>query len=61
MDLTPSELESLITNLFQKMGLETRLTQSSRDAGVDYVAFDPRPIFGGIRYKMSHVYSVNAI
>ncbi len=25
MDLTPSEFESLITNLFQKMGLETRL------------------------------------
>jgi restriction system protein len=47
MDLTPSEFESLITNLFQKMGLETRLTQASRDGGVDCVAFDPRPIFGG--------------
>jgi restriction system protein len=29
------------------MGLESRLTQASRDGGVDYVAFDPRPIFGG--------------
>lgn len=29
MDLTPSEFESLITNLFQKMGLETRLTHYS--------------------------------
>jgi restriction system protein len=47
MELTPSEFESLITNLFQKMGLETRLTQASRDGGVDCVAFDPRPIFGG--------------
>lgn len=47
MDLTPSEFESLITNLFQKMGLETRQTQASRDGGVDCVAFDPRPIFGG--------------
>jgi len=47
MDLTPGEFESLITNLFQKMGLETRLTQASRDGGVDCVAFDPRPIFGG--------------
>lgn len=47
MDLTPPEFESLITNLFQKMGLETRLTQPSRDGGVDCVAFDPRPIFGG--------------
>jgi len=26
IDLTPSELESLNTNLFQKMDLETRLT-----------------------------------
>src|SRR5260370_42499649 len=47
MDLTFLEFESLITNLFQKMGLETRLTQASRDGGVDCVAFDPRPIFGG--------------
>ncbi len=47
MTLTPSEFESLITNLFVKMGLETRLTQASRDGGVDCVAFDPRPIFGG--------------
>ena len=47
MDLSPSEFESLITNLFEKMGLETRLTQASRDGGVDCVAYDPRPIFGG--------------
>ncbi|HEX4953368.1 MAG TPA: restriction endonuclease [Thermoanaerobaculia bacterium] len=47
MDLTPSEFESLITNLFERMGLETRQTQASRDGGVDCVAYDPRPIFGG--------------
>jgi restriction system protein len=47
MKLSPSEFESLITNLFEKMGLETRLTQPSRDGGVDCVAYDPRPIFGG--------------
>jgi restriction system protein len=47
MELTPSEFEALITNLFEKMGLETRLTQASRDGGVDCVAYDPRPIFGG--------------
>jgi restriction system protein len=47
MELKPTEFESLITNLFQKMGLESRLTQASRDGGVDCVAFDPRPIFGG--------------
>ncbi|CAE6857486.1 hypothetical protein R75461_07795 [Paraburkholderia nemoris] len=33
MDLSPGEFESLITNLFQAMGLETRLTQASRDGG----------------------------
>jgi len=46
MELTPSEFESLITNLFTKMGLETRLTQASRDGGVDCVAFDQRPVVG---------------
>jgi restriction system protein len=47
MDLNPREFESLITNLFEKMGLETRQTRPSRDGGVDCVAYDPRPIFGG--------------
>ena len=47
MDLTPSEFENLITNLFEKMGLETRLTRASRDGGVDCVAWDSRPILGG--------------
>ena len=47
MELSPTEFESLISNLFEKMGLETRQTQASRDGGVDCVAFDPRPIFGG--------------
>lgn len=47
MDLTPTQFEELITNLFAKMGLETRLTQASRDGGVDCVAFDQRPILGG--------------
>jgi restriction system protein len=47
MELSPSEFESLITNLFEKMGLDTRLTQPSRDGGVDCVAFDSRPVLGG--------------
>jgi restriction system protein len=65
MELTPTEFESLIANLFQKMGLETRQTQASRDGGVDCVAFDPRPIFGGKvviqakRYK--HTVGVSAV
>jgi restriction system protein len=65
MELTPSEFENLITNLFEKMGLETRLTQASRDGGVDCVAWDNRPIFGGKvviqakRYK--HTVGVSAV
>jgi restriction system protein len=47
MELTPGEFESLITNLFTRMGLEARQTVASRDGGVDCVAFDNRPIFGG--------------
>ena len=47
MELTPTEFEALIQNLFTKMGLEARQTRASRDGGVDCVAFDPRPIFGG--------------
>ena len=46
-ELSPSDFEALMTNLFEKMGLETRLTRPSRDGGVDCVAYDPRAILGG--------------
>lgn len=47
MELTPNDFETLITNLFQRMGLDTKQTQASRDGGVDCVAFDLRPVLGG--------------
>src|SRR4051794_31943978 len=47
MDLNPYEFEQLVANLFGQMGLESRLTRSSRDGGVDCVAYDPRPVLGG--------------
>lgn len=47
MDLNPYEFETLVANLFSKMGLESKLTRSSRDGGVDCIAYDPRPILGG--------------
>ncbi|MEN3270848.1 MAG: restriction system protein [Pseudonocardia sp.] len=47
LELTPTEFESLIQNLFSRMGLDTKQTRPSRDGGVDCVAFDHRPIFGG--------------
>ena len=65
MDLTPNEFEALIANLFGKMGLETRLTQASRDGGVDCVAYNLDPVLGGKvviqakRYK--HTVGVSAV
>src|SRR6201999_1377353 len=47
MELTSTEFEFLIQNLFATMGLDTKQTRPSRDGGVDCVAYDPRPIFGG--------------
>lgn len=47
MDLTPIQFENLVGNVFTKMGLETKLTRSSRDGGVDVVAYDTRPVLGG--------------
>lgn len=47
MELSPTEFENLVSNLFGKMGLETKLTRASKDGGVDAVAFDTRPILGG--------------
>jgi restriction system protein len=47
LELTPAGFEALVSNLFTKMGLDTKLTRSSRDGGVDAVAFDTRPILGG--------------
>jgi restriction system protein len=46
-DLNPFEFENLVSNLFQQLGLESKLTRSSRDGGVDAVAFDIRPVIGG--------------
>lgn len=47
MDLNAFEFENLVGNLFKQLGLETKLTRSSRDGGVDVVAFDVRPVLGG--------------
>lgn len=47
MDLSPFEFEHLVANLFGQMGLESKLTRSSRDGGVDCIAYDLRPVLGG--------------
>jgi restriction system protein len=49
--LSWEEFEHLIRELFEKEfssnGGEVKVTQASRDGGVDAVAFDPDPIRGG--------------
>lgn len=47
LEMNPFDFEHLVCNLFSKIGLESKVTRSSRDGGVDVVAFDPRPVFGG--------------
>jgi restriction system protein len=47
MDLNPFEFENLVGNLFKQLGLESKLTRSSKDGGVDVVAYDIRPVIGG--------------
>jgi restriction system protein len=47
MDLNPWEFENFINNLFSVIGFESKLTRSTKDGGVDVIAFDPRPILGG--------------
>ena len=45
------DFEHLVREIFSKefatSGMEVKVTQSSRDLGVDAVAFDPDPIRGG--------------
>ena len=65
MELTPQQFESLIQNLFEEIGLDTRQTQPSRDGGVDCLAYNTDPILGGKavvqakRYK--HTVGVSAV
>jgi restriction system protein len=47
LEMTPTDFEVLVSNLFTRMGLDTKLTRAHRDGGVDAVAFDTRPIVGG--------------
>ncbi|MEN3370666.1 MAG: restriction system protein [Verrucomicrobiota bacterium] len=47
MDLTPTEFEQLVANLFDRIGIEAKLTRSHRDGGVDVIGFDKRPVLGG--------------
>lgn len=47
MDLTPTEFESFVQNLFTKMGFEVQLFQARGDGGIDCIAYDHTPVRGG--------------
>lgn len=57
LDMTPTEFEHLVRQLFEKMGMKSWVTQASKDDGVDGVAVNEDPVFGGLciiqakRYK----------
>ena len=65
LDLTPTEFEHLVRQLFEAMGMKSWVTQASKDDGVDAVATNEDPVFGGMciiqakRYRIA--VGVNAI
>ena len=48
LDMTPNEFEHLTRQLFEAMGMKSWTTQPSKDDGVDAVAVNEDPIFGGL-------------
>ena len=48
LDMTPTEFEHLVRQLFEKMGMKSWVTQASKDDGVDGVAVNEDPVFGGL-------------
>ncbi|MFE2289041.1 restriction endonuclease [Streptomyces sp. NPDC059443] len=66
--LTPTEFEHLVRQLYEAIGLESWVTQASKDDGVDAVAISKDPVFNGEciiqakRYtKIVNVESVHAL
>ncbi|MEU7921755.1 restriction endonuclease [Micromonospora zamorensis] len=47
LELEHKEFEHFVHNLFTRMGLDTKLFRADGDGGVDCVAYDPTPVFGG--------------
>ncbi len=48
MDLSPTEFEHLVRQLFEAIGLESVNTQPSKDEGVDAIAMNTDPIMKGL-------------
>jgi restriction system protein len=48
LDMTPTEFEHFVRQLFEAMGMKSWVTQASKDDGVDAVAVNEDPVFGGL-------------
>ncbi|WP_370934263.1 restriction endonuclease [Amycolatopsis sp. cg13] len=48
MEQTPNEFEHLVRELFEAMGMQSWVTQASRDDGLDAIAVNPDPVMGGL-------------
>jgi restriction system protein len=48
LDMTPTEFEHLVRQLFEAMGMKSWNTQASKDDGVDAVAYNEEPYVGGL-------------
>jgi restriction system protein len=48
LDMTPWEFEHLIRQIFEAMGMKSWVTQASKDDGVDALAVNEEPVFGGL-------------
>jgi restriction endonuclease Mrr len=47
LDLSGTEFEHFVHNLFTKMGCQVQMFKAGGDGGVDCVTYDPNPVFGG--------------
>jgi restriction system protein len=58
LELKPKEFEHFIHNLFTRMGLDTKIFKADGDGGVDCVAYDPKPVFGGKYVIQAKLYNI---
>ncbi|MQA27504.1 MAG: restriction endonuclease [Micromonosporaceae bacterium] len=58
LELKPKDFEHFVHNLFTKMGLDTKIFKADGDGGVDCVAYDPKPVFGGKYVIQAKLYNI---
>lgn len=58
LELKPKDFEHFVHNLFTRMGLDTKIFKADGDGGVDCVAYDPKPVFGGKYVIQAKLYNI---